>query len=283
MQCMASSNNLRNLTATALLASAACNATPAPSRNLPLAPAVAGGAPNDAIPDPGPAADSIARAAPSTPGVHIVELFTSQGCSSCPPADAVLAKLAQRDDVVALAFHVDYWNYLGWADPFSSADWTDRQQTYAAVLDHRVYTPQLVVDGRVGMVGSNRLAVDAALAAAPRPAQLAATARWQRNHVELTVTAPANASVWLAFYDRSITTDVMRGENAGATLGTTNPVRQLRRVAQPGQTITTAIPIPDSCQACNAVAFSQPAANDGNGAGAIEAAINLPAPAKPPR
>lgn len=283
MQCMARSNNLRNLTATALLASAACNATPAPSRNLPLAPAVASGAPNDAIPDPGPAADSIARAAPSTPGVHIVELFTSQGCSSCPPADAVLAELAQRADVVALAFHVDYWNYLGWADPFSSAEWTNRQQAYAAKIDHRVYTPQLVVDGRVGMVGSNHILADNTLAGSQRPALLAAAAVWKHNQLQLAVTAPANAAVWLAFYDRSITTAVPRGENAGATLRTTNPVRELRLVAQPGQRVTADFTIPQVCQACNAVAFSQAIINEGTGAGAIEAAINLPAPAKLPR
>ncbi|MEL7059127.1 MAG: DUF1223 domain-containing protein [Acidobacteriota bacterium] len=84
----------------------------------------------------------------------VVELFTSQGCSSCPPADFVLSSLAGRGGVIALAFHVDYWNRLGWRDPFSSPRWTERQRSYAEQLESSVYTPQLVVDGRAHVVGS---------------------------------------------------------------------------------------------------------------------------------
>src|SRR5437868_14761375 len=103
----------------------------------------------------------------------VVELFTSQGCSSCPPADALLGELARRDDVLPLAFHVDYWDRLGWKDPFSSAAATARQRTYARQLDAaNVYTPQMVVDGRIDVVGSYR---DQVLRAIDRARQDAAT------------------------------------------------------------------------------------------------------------
>src|SRR5215813_538220 len=90
----------------------------------------------------------------------VVELFTSEGCSSCPPADALLAELAARPDVLALSFHIDYWDRLGWKDPFSTPAATQRQQHYADLL-HRanVYTPQIVVDGHWQAVGSNRVEV----------------------------------------------------------------------------------------------------------------------------
>ena len=87
----------------------------------------------------------------------VIELLTSQGCSSCPPADAYLAELAKRDDIIALSFHVDYWNYIGWTDPFSSPDASTRQRADGRTMGKRyVYTPQVVVDGRAETVGSNR-------------------------------------------------------------------------------------------------------------------------------
>src|SRR5215813_7631266 len=99
----------------------------------------------------------------------VVELFTSEGCSSCPPADALLAELATRPDVLALSFHVDYWDRLGWKDPFSSPDATRRQQGYADRLGlATVYTPQIVVDGKWQAVGSDRAEVEQALGAARR-------------------------------------------------------------------------------------------------------------------
>src|SRR5271169_3162894 len=97
----------------------------------------------------------------------VVELFTSEGCSSCPPADALLAELAGRPDVLALSFHVDYWDRLGWKDPFSSPDATRRQHGYADLLGlATVYTPQMIVDGRWQAVGSDRSEVERALGSA---------------------------------------------------------------------------------------------------------------------
>src|SRR5438477_10316699 len=99
----------------------------------------------------------------------VVELFTSEGCSSCPPADVLLAELARRPDVLALSFHVDYWDRLGWKDPFSSRAATDRQNRYAKLLAlHTVYTPQIVVDGKWEAVGSDRADVERALDLARR-------------------------------------------------------------------------------------------------------------------
>ena len=105
----------------------------------------------------------------------VVELFTSQGCSSCPPADRLLGELARRADVLALGFHISYWDNLGWKDPLSSQASTDRQRAYARQFGGRVYTPQIVVEGSREAVGSDRAAVFAAL----REAQPAAKARPQ--------------------------------------------------------------------------------------------------------
>lgn len=260
------------------LCGGACNITSGPTA---VAPPTAAGA--------GTSADSSEELAPTTPpiiagatatpsgaGVHILELFTSQGCSSCPPADSLLADLSHKPNILPLSFHVDYWNYLGWADPFSQATWSARQQAYALHLGERgVYTPQLVIDGRVGMVGSNRrdVARFLAAAAATTPTVLAATATWTAASVRVAVTAPSDASVWLALYDHSARVAVPRGENAGTTLQTTNPVRALQRIAEPGKQVTATIALPASCTDCSAVAFTQDAATPGP----IMAAINLPA------
>src|SRR5277367_2482465 len=99
----------------------------------------------------------------------VLELFTSQGCSSCPPADALLKRLsAENSQLLPLSFHVDYWNYLGWKDPYSSQANTDRQRGYASTLDGQVYTPELVVNGATGVVGSDEGRVRNAIKVAQR-------------------------------------------------------------------------------------------------------------------
>ena len=176
-------------------------------------------------------------------GPVVIELFTSQGCSSCPPADAVLAELAREGSlggraIAPLAFHVDYWNDLGWADPFSTAAWTARQQAYARALgDDHVYTPELVVAGGAGMVGSEAARVRAAIAAAPRQLALAAHATWQADQVTVTASGPAGAELWAAVWQDGTRTKVTRGENAGETLASERVVRRLERLQDGRATI----------------------------------------------
>jgi hypothetical protein len=190
-----------------------------------------------------------AKAAPAEPLV-VVELFTSQGCSSCPPADAYLAEIVQRKGVLALSQHVDYWNYMGWKDPFSSAHASKRQKAYANSLGARyVYTPQMVVDGRSQEVGSNREAIEAMLADARRAIDKKLTLRVYPgaiNEVKLVMPAapaPAKgskeperkveaATVWLVAYDSTHSSEVERGENRGKTLTNYNVVRAMRSVGE---------------------------------------------------
>lgn len=196
-------------------------------------------------------------------GPVVIELFTSQGCSSCPPADRLLAEIARAgalgDRAVApLTFHVDYWNDLGWADPYSLPAWTERQHQYARALkDDQVYTPELVVGGVSGVVGSNRAAVTRAIQGAPRPALLAATATWAADSVSVSATAPADSDVWVAVYEGRTSTKVMRGENSGDTLGSDRVVRRLERVAAAGQQASRIVKIDPAWQAAGAVAFAQ--------------------------
>jgi hypothetical protein len=167
----------------------------------------------------------------------VVELFTSEGCSSCPPADALLAKLASRPEVLALSFHVDYWDRLGWKDPFSSAAATRRQYRYAELLGlSSVYTPQIVIDGKWQAVGSDRDEVERALASAEReheevPIALAI----DRGHAQIML-GPGRegllAAVLLVGFDRRHVTEVTRGENGGRTLTHIDVVRSIEEVAQ---------------------------------------------------
>lgn len=182
----------------------------------------------------------------------LVELFTSQGCSSCPPADALLGKLADLDGVVALSFHVEYWDYLGWRDTFARTAFTKRQYAYRDAWGERVvYTPQMVIGGDKGVVGSRRSEVDAAL-----EAEEAETARSSgRLAIETgegSVRAqledlPPTAEVWSAVYIQAATVAVERGENRGRTLTYHNVVRDLMRlgtVADAGASIAIPQPAP---------------------------------------
>lgn len=204
-------------------------------------------------------AEGTPRGAAGPEGPLVVELFTSQGCSSCPPADRLLDKLAANGSTLApLAFHVDYWDELGWPDPFASPAWTERQRQYAAALgDKSVYTPELVVGGKTGMVGSNAALVSAAIGKAPRPALLAATTTWSAGGLEITAIAPADADVLVAIWEDGTKTKVPRGENAGETLRGDRVVRRLERVAIAGKRGTIKVAFNAGWNIGGAVAFAQ--------------------------
>src|SRR5262249_312512 len=191
-----------------------------------------------------PAGSAQGRTAPATDatGFALLELFTSEGCSSCPPADALLGRLVSesRDSgrrVYALSFHVDYWDHLGWKDRFSSAAWSRRQGEYARRFHlGSLYTPQLVVNGAQEMVGSDAAQVDAALrtalAGAMRgPVTIQATARGLdvSGHCKVEQ-APGGAVVQVAWVDATASSAPGRGENQGRTLHHVNVVRDLRSV-----------------------------------------------------
>ncbi|GEP09534.1 DUF1223 domain-containing protein [Methylobacterium gnaphalii] len=164
----------------------------------------------------------------------VVELFTSQGCSSCPPADAHLRQLAQeRRDVLPLAFHVTYWNSLGWRDPYSLAAATERQAAYGSRLGETSFTPQAIVDGRTSLIGSRRSEVDAAIAEAKSQVRTAVPLAIHRAGAGLNLTVGAGSGqgrLLLIGFDREHTTAIGRGENGGRRLTEANIVRSLREV-----------------------------------------------------
>ncbi|MFT6024784.1 MAG: hypothetical protein ACI9PY_002916 [Ascidiaceihabitans sp.] len=157
----------------------------------------------------------------------VIELFTSQGCSSCPPADAMLHELAKRDDVIALALHVDYWDYIGWKDEFAKPAYSKRQREYA-IAGHRrsVYTPQMVINGRTDVVGAKAMQLSEAVAkhaANPSPMDV----KLVRSGDSLRINAVANGAegpfvVNLVRYTPLSETRITRGENAGHTLAYAN-------------------------------------------------------------
>jgi hypothetical protein len=168
----------------------------------------------------------------------VVELFTSQGCSSCPPADAFLGELARRPEIIALSFHVDYWDYIGWKDPFAQHGFTKRQRGYSHLLGQRyVYTPQMIVDGKYQEVGSDRRAIDRLIerarkerAAGPMPV-IEVTGEGLTRTARVSGPAPAQpAQVFFLAIDRKHETDVAKGENGGKRLPNYNVVRVMRQI-----------------------------------------------------
>ncbi|MBV8936974.1 MAG: DUF1223 domain-containing protein [Alphaproteobacteria bacterium] len=190
----------------------------------------------------------------------VVELFTSEGCSSCPPADALLAELAARPDVLALSFHVDYWDRLGWKDPYSSADATRRQHAYADRLGlATVYTPQIVVDGQWQAVGSDRSEVEQALEAARRShEEIPVVLAVDQGQAHITLGPGRNgdgaATLLLIGFDRRHVTAVARGENSGRTLPHVDVVRSIDEVAHfDGRARTFEVPIRSPCDRVAAI------------------------------
>jgi len=184
----------------------------------------------------------------TTPTPVVVELFTSEGCSSCPPADALLSRLFKEQpvdgaEIIAIEEHVDYWDSLGWKDPFSSSKWTLRQQEYAeAFKNGSVYTPQMVVDGQVEVVGSRASESIRKISEDSRrdktqvtlsPNGMAATGSRQyaiRVGKLVGSTNGDTAEVWLAVAEDNLESSVTRGENAGEQLRHTSVLRSLRKI-----------------------------------------------------
>src|SRR5712691_8235041 len=160
----------------------------------------------------------------------IVELFTSQGCSSCPPADALLSELAHNRNIIPLAFHVDYWDHHGWRDPFSSPQWSARQVAYVQAMSlASAYTPQAVVNGEWQMVGSDRRALNDAIA---RASQEKLDAHVALDRGVARGSTSRELDLFAVVVQNSETTAVKSGENGGRTLRNEAIVRELKRIAR---------------------------------------------------
>ena len=163
----------------------------------------------------------------------VVELFTSQGCSSCPPADALVRELRKDPNVIPIAYHVDYWNYLGWRDPFSSPDWTLRQMQYVRAFRlNSAYTPEIVVDGARQMVGSNEPEVRAAIQEAEKRGSVATVEMKVGGGVATIETEAPRGGLELVVVttEDGIVTKIERGENRGVTLTNDAIARSITRL-----------------------------------------------------
>jgi hypothetical protein len=180
----------------------------------------------------------------------LIELFTSEGCSSCPAADAALMQLVREQplegiELIGLEEHVDYWNNLGWADPFSSPLFTQRQESFTNVGRGGMYTPQAVIDGRSDAVGSNRgeILTAAKQWAAEAHGEIALKIvshdeKQMELHAEATGVSKEGAELWIALVEDSLTTQVPRGENAGRNLPHAGVVRALVKLNSLSSTVT---------------------------------------------
>lgn len=195
----------------------------------------------------------------------VVELFTSQGCSSCPPADAVLADLAAEGEVLALSYHVDYWNYLGWKDTLASPENTARQKAYARTLERKsVYTPQAILNGRDHVNGSERGEIESTIAAMDRNGEgMLVDLSLRRDEESITIDiarGSGKAHVVLVVFDRRNVVPVDSGENGGRSFTYVNSVRSLQIVGLwkgVPQTIELPATIVDDWQRRNCAVFLQ--------------------------
>jgi hypothetical protein len=202
----------------------------------------------------------------------VVELFTSQGCSSCPPADAILGELATQGSVIALGFHVDYWDGIGWRDRYSMPQATERQRRYVEALKlSSAFTPQMVIDGRRSIVGSDRARIAAAIV--ETPGAVAVEASIAQDHLAIALPDSEDRrryDVNIVAYLQQATTKVGNGENAGKTLTEFNLVRQFRQVGTwDGKASTFQIPLKSLPNDATHVAVLIQQANEGPIAGAI--------------
>jgi hypothetical protein len=164
----------------------------------------------------------------------IVELFTSQGCSSCPAADAYLKTLKEQPDVLALSYHVDYWDYLGWRDTLGGAEFSERQYDYAESRgDKNVYTPQMIINGGKHFVGSQRGQITSAIATARTEVAMDwVDMEMSDNATDVTITIPASkpmkeATLWLLAFAHSVSVEIKKGENSGSVIEYDNVVRKM--------------------------------------------------------
>jgi len=197
-----------------------------------------------------PSSEASPRTPQSAGNPVVVELFTSEGCSSCPPADALLARLADERlpgnvQLIALEEHVDYWNDLGWTDPFSSREWTSRQYVYSGILKNgNPYTPQMVVDGALEFVGSRTQQARESILKAASKTKVSATLIQVKTEGpgkgnlsakvgKLEGTTKGDAvEVWLAITETGLHSAVTRGENAGEDLHHAAVVRFMRKIGE---------------------------------------------------
>lgn len=203
-------------------------------------------------------------------GFAVVELFTSEGCSSCPPADDAVAKLLKEynNNVYVLGYHVDYWDDLGWKDAFSNAAYTNRQKSYARVFKlASIYTPQVVVNGEEQFVGSDNAKLHNAINKDLKQAEnetLNISAKAENNRVTVSYNTKSNgANLNIALVQLAVQSQVKRGENRGETLHHVNVVRGLQTITLKSISGNITFNLPDGITAkdCNVIAFIQNANN----------------------
>ncbi|HET7119115.1 MAG TPA: DUF1223 domain-containing protein [Hanamia sp.] len=172
-----------------------------------------------------------------TNNVAVLELFTSQGCSSCPPADKLIGTYTSKTNVIPLSFHVDYWDRLGWKDPFSSKEYSRRQYMYASALKAEVYTPQLIINGQAEMVGSNAGKISSTLIKifSEKPDATLAIQRVEPANGKINIKYNVagntqNSLLNIAVIEKKTVTPVKTGENGGATLTDYNVVRNFKTI-----------------------------------------------------
>ncbi len=195
---------------------------------------------------------AVAQSVSATPIRAVVELYTSQGCNSCPPADALLGKLSKRPDIMALSLPITYWDYLGWKDTLAKEDFTNRQTNYAyALRQGQLYTPQMVINGRAHALGSDKKAVNAVIEAV----------RWaNKDLIPISVTLKGNRlvievgkgaahqlgkepTIWMAIVRPSVDVKITYGENRNNTITYYNVVRKLQSIGMwSGKSISRTIP-----------------------------------------
>jgi hypothetical protein len=182
----------------------------------------------------------------------VIELFTSQGCSSCPAADKLIGELANDPSIIAMSLSIDYWDYLGWKDTLALPGHANRQRAYAKVRgDREVYTPQAVVNGVAHALGSDRAAIERAIAQIRRPNTLAVPVKLSRDGDKLTVSVPgtsetASGEFWLCPISSRVSVAIGRGENRGRTITYFNVVRRWIRLGDwNGEARTFHVPVND--------------------------------------